>query len=85
MNRSEKLTDDILKLVAASFPKDADDNFVDDAICGIAAAYATVVHQFNAPEQARQLLLNLAKILDDPAALHWIKTHWPEGPEWQRH
>ena len=87
MNRSEKLTDDILKLVTASLPQDEedDDEFVDDTLCGIAAAYAAVAYGIHTKEQAKQLLLNLAKVFDDPAALHWVKTHWPEGPEWQRH
>jgi hypothetical protein len=88
MNRSEKLTDDILKLVTAIFPQDEeeeDDEFVDDTICGIAAAFATVAYGVHAEEQAKQLLLNLAKMLDDPDALHWVKTHWPEGLEWRKH
>jgi hypothetical protein len=43
---------------------------------GIASAYIAFACRLNAKDEAKELLLDLAEKLDDPATLHWVHTHF---------
>jgi hypothetical protein len=86
MDQGEKITDDIITRIMESVEVEYECELDQEAILrGIACAYIAFAYHLNAKDEAKELLLDLVEKLDDPAILHWVNTHWPEGPEWQKH
>jgi hypothetical protein len=86
MDQSEKITDDIIARVMKGVEEEYG-GVIDQAVIlrGIACAYIAFAYRLNAADEAKELLLDFAEQLDDPATLYWVRTHKPEGPEWQEH
>jgi hypothetical protein len=79
MDQGEKITADIIALVMKGVEEEYGCRIDQEAIMrGIACAYIAFAYQLNAKEDAKKLLMNLAKQLDDPAKLHWALTHVPD-------
>ncbi len=85
MDQGEKITDDIIALVMKGVAEEYDCKIDQEAILrGVACAYISFACCLNAKEEAKELMVDLFDQLDDPAKLHWVRTHIPEDPEWHK-
>jgi hypothetical protein len=73
MDQGEKITDDIIARIMKSVEDEYGCRIDQKAILrGIACAYIAFAYRLNAKDEAKELLLDLAEQLDDPATLHWV-------------
>jgi hypothetical protein len=68
MNQGKKLTDNIIRLIASDPPLKHDGKVDVDAIMNaVASAFAGLACSLHTKEQAKELLVTLADLLDNPA------------------
>ncbi len=79
MDRGEKITADIIKLVTQEIAEHDGEIDFEAIMRGMASAYTAFAYAFRVKEQAKDLLVTLADQLDDPRTFE--RMGFPAGAD----